>query len=766
MGRATALPLALALSAAGCLPQAAVVRLASPTRIAVATVVDFDDQVAVAAIPQGLAERIDQTLASKNLVPQAVPFVDLAPAFVQTRDTPRRLAKVVAVAGQAPLLLLVETKALFFSQLNGRYKWTVVTRVTVADARDAEHAQQTDFELAAILDFAHEREAEALMAVAPVLADRIGVLLDRFLSGQSGAPPAVVPDDPEKSSDRDSSGLGAIYFVLVDRFANGDPGNDGAVDRADPAAWHGGDLRGVIDHLDSIASLGVRTVWLSPVFASRQGPFFGHGAFHGYWVEDLRRLEPRFGTEAELQELSAELHRRGMKLVLDVVLNHVGYEAPLTREHPDWFHRRGSIKDWNDPEELSQGDVHGLPDLAVENDAVYRYLLESTLLWVERVKPDGLRLDAVKHVPTAFWQRYVGDVRARAGRELALVGEIFEGAAWRLAAEQRAGGFGAVFDFPLHYALKDVFCADAPPGRIAAVLAADREYDDPSALVTFLDNHDLPRILSACHDDPRRVLGAMTMMLSLRGVPAISYGTEVGLAGAAEPANRADMRFDAAAPQPLATRIRTLLAARQAHRVLARGATRVLALGDRTLSLARTFGKDVVLVLANRDLRSRVLTPIPTGGRFTAVDLVRGGELRGEQLTLEAGEVTVLLLSPDGAAARSVAAWVADYGRPRRVRFTVFGRPAADAQIFVVGLGRELGNWEPSHGVGPLAPEAEHLTGEVELPVGGVFEYKLVAKESDRIRWEGGENRYLFVGPGAGRLDVELTFDAAHGRPS
>ena len=191
------------------------------------------------------------------------------------------------------------------------------------------------------------------------------------------SPPASTPASTERPE--------VLYFVFVDRFANGDPSNDGDIDPTDLQAWHGGDLAGVRSRLDHLENLGVTRVWLSPVFASRQEDFHGWGAFHGYWITDPEKIEPRFGTEDELRALADDLHDRGMKLDLDMVWNHVAWEAPVRTDHPEWFHPDTPIEDWEDPLQRTQGWVHGLPALAQEQPEVAHWLSTISLAWLERV---------------------------------------------------------------------------------------------------------------------------------------------------------------------------------------------------------------------------------------------------------------------------------------------------------------------------------------------------------------------------------------------
>lgn len=489
-----------------------------------------------------------------------------------------------------------------------------------------------------------------------------------------------------------------IYFVLVDRFANGDPSNDHEIDLADPAAFHGGDIRGVIDHVDELERLGVDTVWLSPVTTMRSKPFFQWGAFHGYWVEDLATLEPRFGTEAELVELAAALHKRHMRLLLDMVYNHVAPDGQLAVLHPDWFHDAKPIVDWDDPKERVSGQVHGLPDLAQEKEPVYEFLLQSSMHWISTVHPDGFRIDAVRHMPTSFLARLTGDIKAVAGARFEMLGEVFDGDSRVLAHTQWSAQLDAVFDFPLHYAMVDTFCNDGPPGALGAVFAQDGRFADPNGLVTFLDNHDLPRILTACHGDPERVARALTFEFAARGTPAVTYGTESGLYGQTEPANRADMVFHMT---ETGQQLRTLAATRKRHSALTAGVTRDVALDDSLYAFARVSADESLLVVVNNG------------------DSVR--KIQGHKVAAHAVDVFPVRRLPPA--------------HPRMVRVSAMSAPlAAGDEVRLVGAGDALGNWNPAFGV-PL-PSDITFAPQVQA-------FKLVVRHADgSMTWEDRPNRY------------------------
>lgn len=471
-----------------------------------------------------------------------------------------------------------------------------------------------------------------------------------------------------------------IYFVMVDRFSNGDPTNDQSIDPTDPHAFHGGDLRGLIDRLDWIHSLGFDTIWLSPLFKMRTEKWHGYGAFHGYWTWDLTQLEPRFGDEALLTQLRAELDRRHMKLVLDLVLNHVGPDAPLLTEHPDWFHRLGGVTDWNDATQLVMHDVHGLPDLATEKPEVFAALLGAANKWHRLARPDGFRLDAVKHLPLDFWAKFNGAF------DFMKLGELLDGDPALVARTWREGRFTSMFDFPLAFAIADVFCRGESPAKLAAILTNDRRYPDPSQLVTLVDNHDLPRLMSVCGNDLDKVKHALTFLLSMRGIPSISWGTELAMEGAKEPDNRASMRFE---PHPLQDHLRGLMAQRRATPALRDGAA---------------------------------LTTSLTATRVTIARIAEDGST--SVVTVENGRTTVT------PGPRSDPALITQWrtgAKTQRVTFTGKG--------LVVGSGPELGDWNRAHAV--------PLPVTLELPLSGVFEFKRIIDGE----WEAGPNRTLLVTP-------------------
>ncbi len=707
---------------AGCIPHVPQQRAATPTPIAVGWGLDSERAGAALEVPAKLRDRVGAECSDRNLV-----------AKDEGAPSPSRLSAVRLEAMRkldpTGLLLLIEARPAFFSQHDGRYRWSVAVKLT-ASLRPGVNAEE-NFNLPALLQFEHEREADALNAVVDDIAQRVGTLLDGLLQE------APVTRAPAR---------GLVYFAMVDRFANGDPGNDGAIDFKDPAAFHGGDLQGVIDHLDWLQSLGVRTLWLSPVFAMRQEKIGAWGAFHGYWTWDLNRVEPRFGDEALLARLGDALHARGMRLVLDLVLNHVGHGAPLLTEHPDWFHHQGDIKDWNDPAQLVNGDVHGLPDLATEREDVYQYLLGASLKWVKVAHADGFRLDAVKHLPASFWARFNADVRKVAGPDFELLGEMLDGDPQVVSRVQREGAFSSMFDFPLHFALIDVFCRGQSAAHLGSVLTSDRLYPAPEELTTLADNHDLPRLMSACGLDLGHSTQALTFLLTARGSPSIIWGTETGQVGDKDPANRASMVF---ADAPLHRTIAQWTGVRAADPALDHGVPLVLEASRDLFAYLRVLDDQAALFVFNR---SAAPWKIPAQEGVAWRDALTGVQQPEAVTAPNSVRVFVTPKASRSFADLAAAARALSQGKAetRKIQFVARGLAAGkDDEVRVVGSGPELGAWRPEAGLRLSAAGAS-----AELPMHGVFEFKLAVKSgAGPWRWQSGENQVLLV---KGAAQVEL----------
>jgi hypothetical protein len=280
----------------------------------------------------------------------------------------------------------------------------------------------------------------------------------------------------------------------------------------------------------------------------------------------------------------------------------------------------------------------------------------------------------------------------------------------------------------------DVFCKDAAPARLGAALANDRLYPDATRLATFLDSHDLPRIRSAC--GAAREDEALTFLLTARGTPVLQWGTESGLEGAVEPANRADMRFGA--DPALAARIAKLLAMRRDHApVFATGASRILAADGRHFVYARVARDEAAIVAVNHAAVPLPLSLPPDLAAATIRDALTG---EPAEAIVPAGATRVFLLA-------------GKFEIPTLVTRAVEVRVAAPAtapgdSLLLVGSAPELGSWDPASGM-PMTVTGSDAIATVRLAAPAVYEYKLVVRAADgRLRWESGDNRILFVDAG------------------
>jgi neopullulanase len=454
-----------------------------------------------------------------------------------------------------------------------------------------------------------------------------------------------------------------MYLIMPDRFADGDPTNDepaetpGSHDRSKPRAYHGGDLRGIREHLDYLKELGVTTLWLTPIVKN--------GAtedYHGYGAVDLYGVEPHLGSLREYQELVATAHQRGMKIAFDIVPNHVGLKHPWVSKAPlpDWFHGTvqrhlnssapvsgtfygGAENPGHDPFEaivdphaaprLSRNLTEGwfvniLPDMNTENSVVAQYLLQNAIWWTESSGLDGFRVDTFPYVSRPFWARWHAGLR-RIYPQLTTIGEVFHPDAsvtsFFAGGQKRYDGIdtgvSTLFDYPMYFVLRDVLLKGAPAGRIADVLRHDSLYPQPETLVTFFGNHDVARFASAPGSSAAKLKLAFGLVLTQRGIPQLYYGDEIGMPGGGDPDNRRDFpggwsedaknAFMEAGrsreQQEIFAYVQTLLGVRREHAALHSGRLWHLSSDAASYTFMRETEEERVLVVFNNSAQAREL---------------------------------------------------------------------------------------------------------------------------------------------------------------
>jgi glycosidase len=427
-----------------------------------------------------------------------------------------------------------------------------------------------------------------------------------------------------------------VYFVVLDRFADGSQANNAGVDLTAKGTFHGGDLAGLTRHLDELESLGITALWITPVVDNIDGFVTGAGfpdwGYHGYWADDFTKLDPRFGTEEELKTLVDEAHRRGIRVLLDVVYNHAGYNSRYMTDP--------ATKSWLRSNEIGNCGsddittcVAGLPDFKTELPEVRDYLLDAHLALAKRVGLDGFRLDTVKHVAHDFWQEHRRRLDAELGPEFFLLGEVWGGDAQSLDPWFEHDEMDAGFDFSFQGSTLGWLQGRGRTVAYDRYLKQREKVRSGYLLSHFLSSHDVRGALDQLEGDKELFRLAALLQFTSAGIPMVYYGEEVGRPGGDWPDNRSDMPWGprdilpgAGKPRDEGLRqdYRKLIAIRRNHPALSRGVHTAVSTAGDLLVFSQKHGDDEVLVAVNRGAEAAALNvPLPAG--WTTVQDVWGG---------------------------------------------------------------------------------------------------------------------------------------------
>ncbi|MAZ66531.1 MAG: hypothetical protein CMF25_05425 [Kangiellaceae bacterium] len=379
-----------------------------------------------------------------------------------------------------------------------------------------------------------------------------------------------------------------FYFVMLDRFNNGDTSNDngaedgiaaGGYDPANANRYHGGDIQGLIDKLDYIQGMGATALWVTPVVTNllNRGDIYG---YHGYWGVDFMNVDPHLGSNDDFKALVDQAHARNMKVYLDIVLNHTGdiiklpstayrdtsqapYEPGFPEAHPEWatvkspewlndtsnYNNRGNST--FSGESALLGDFNGNDDLDTSQQDVIDGWIDIYKHWIETYKVDGFRIDTVKHVDIELWQQFSPQILDFAKQQgipnFSMFGEVAEAAPEETSYYTSTGQLPSALDFSIRGATRDVFSRGVGTSQLAGVFEADDLYNaahtDARSITNFLDNHDQGRWGTFLKDDDasrtdddlvaRSVVSAAAITFS-RGAPVFYYGFEQGFTGNGE----------------------------------------------------------------------------------------------------------------------------------------------------------------------------------------------------------------------------------------
>jgi alpha-amylase len=447
-----------------------------------------------------------------------------------------------------------------------------------------------------------------------------------------------------------------LYFVITDRFADGDPANDADVDPKQPGTFHGGDLKGLTAHLDEIASLGVTALWITPIVKQVEFPVVSAAGFkdwpyHGYWADDYGKVDPHLGTEADLAKLIDACHRRGIKLLLDVVYNHAGYDSRYAREPETRSWLRSSHNGGCSDENVLTMCVGGLPDWKTEDIEVRDWLLEQQLRWPMRFPIDGFRLDTVKHVDHPFWRKHRKVTQQLFGKGFFLLGEVYGATPEWLNREWfPPDELDAALDFTFQGSALGFVMGKGRPVAFDQYLASRQEIRPGHLLAPYLSSHDVVGALKQLQGDRDLFRLAAVLEMTVSGVPVIYYGEEVARPGGDWPENRGDMpwgnrKIKPGAGLPRDEKMRAfyqrIIGIRRSHPALMRGGHRGLVTDDDSVYVfQRSAEGDAVVVALNRSRAPAVVS-------FAAPPEWKGARI---QELLEGGELPIV----DGAAKISI----------------------------------------------------------------------------------------------------------------
>ncbi|MFD2518462.1 glycoside hydrolase family 13 protein [Salinimicrobium flavum] len=447
-----------------------------------------------------------------------------------------------------------------------------------------------------------------------------------------------------------------IYLITPDRFANGDPSNDidnslneTTIDRQDDYARHGGDIRGIIKHLDYIEDMGFTAIWSSPLLINDMKS----GSYHGYAMTDFYKVDPRFGTLQEYRELADKAEEKGIKIIMDQVANHSGIEHWWMDDLPfsDWInfqerfekgkelifsnHRRTANQDLYASEADKKGLADGwfvdsMPDLNQRNPFMARYLIQNSIWWIETLELGGIRQDTYPYPNKEFMSDWAGSIMTEYPN-FNIVGEEWSYNPlliryWQEGVENRDGydsNLRSTMDFAMQgkivEALKEEEKWDTGLVKIYEGLANDFAYATPEDLMIFPDNHDMSRIFTQLGEDVTKTKMALAYLLMLPRTPQIYYGTEILMNDTARPGDHGLIRTDfpggwkndkinaftgnglSKEQKNMQDYLKKILNYRKTSEAVHNGQTVHFAPEEGIYLLARTFGNEKVVVILNKN---------------------------------------------------------------------------------------------------------------------------------------------------------------------
>ncbi len=477
-----------------------------------------------------------------------------------------------------------------------------------------------------------------------------------------------------------------MYFLMIDRFNNGDTKNDAPLkDKAVDwkANFQGGDLDGITEKIKDgyFAELGINTLWISPLtqnpldaWAEYPPPHRKFSGYHGYWPMTLSTVDSRFGQADDLKKLVNEAHDNKMNVILDYVSNHVHQECYLIKEHPEWATqlnlpgKRKNIRLW-DEQRLTTWFDEFLPTLDLSKPEVYQLISDSSLFLLREYQLDGFRHDATKHIPEIYWRTLTKKIKEQIilgeKRPVYQIGETF-GSRDLIRSYINPGMLDAQFDFNLYFDARTAFARENSSLKDLAysLQQSFNYYGTHSLMGNITGNQDLARFISFAsgaisfsEDDKKagwerqievqdtlgyRKLGClMAFVMTIPGVPIIYYGDEFGMAGGGDPDNRRMMKFEGLTKHEASLKNTTarLAKLRSENLSLIFGDFLTLKVSEKTFVFLRSYFDQLAIVVFNKDKnRKNIAFKIPE--RFTEKQL---GSCFGNTFTREKNDISISL---------------------------------------------------------------------------------------------------------------------------
>jgi len=404
-----------------------------------------------------------------------------------------------------------------------------------------------------------------------------------------------------------------LYFVLIDRFADGKTENNIEVDPSQKGYFHGGDLVGLTEKLDYLQELGITAIWINPIvknmdtFVDAVG--FPDWAYHGYWADDFYKLDERFGTETEFYDFVNAAHAKGIRILLDVVYNHPGYKSQFLKwpNANDWM-RTGRRESLCGDDDLTTC-LSGLPDFKTEKPEVADYLLKAHLGWAKKSGVDGFRLDTVKHVDRPFWQEHRKRIRAELPKSFFLLGEVW-GADYKVMDDYfEPDEMDAGFDFSFKGSAMSFVLGRGRTIAFSRYLMKRHKIREGYQMAHYLASHDEKGTLFELKNNKTLFKMCVALQMTSLGIPVIYYGEEVGRIGGDWPDNRSDMPWGEEATMPgkgkkqdleMLAYYKKLIAIRKAYPSLSRGDFQEVHTDGDCLIFSRNTEDETVFVAVNR----------------------------------------------------------------------------------------------------------------------------------------------------------------------